>query len=78
MLDPATGGCSVYDVRPTICRIYAVVTDPALCSGPAGTEVCSVQDETWCNLTIDVLLDPERPELAPGLKKHELAPWRRG
>ena len=31
--------CGVYEDRPTECRTYLVLSDPALCAGPAGTNV---------------------------------------
>ncbi len=41
LLDPETGGCTVYDVRPIACRLYAVVSPPSDCDADAvpGAEV---------------------------------------
>lgn len=36
------GLCSVYEKRPVMCRIYAVLTDPKSCEGPATGQVLRV------------------------------------
>ena len=35
-LDPVSNGCSVYAVRPAVCRSYYVASDPAECAKPDG------------------------------------------
>ena len=44
-LDPKTGRCKIYDIRPIGCRLYPVVIDPISGRCTIDTEVCPYREE---------------------------------
>ncbi len=44
-LDPDTGRCKIYDIRPMGCRLYPVVINPETGTCAIDTEVCPYRHE---------------------------------
>ena len=55
LLDPDTGACSVYEVRPLACRLYAVVTPVDNCYPPERGQAEQISTPQDCAEAIDAL-----------------------
>jgi Fe-S-cluster containining protein len=48
LLDPETGGCSVYEIRPLVCRLYAVCSPKEWCwPERTGTKEVSIPKDSF-------------------------------
>lgn len=60
------GKCSIYEVRPTMCRSYFVISDPSQCQPGTNEEILKINDGAYVN---ELLIIAKKVHALLGLKE---------